>query len=416
MSIEVKIPQIGESVQFAEISNWLVEDGDFVEKDQEVLEVDSDKATLAVTAEEAGKIKILKEVGEQVAIGDVVATVDTSAEGAPKEKKEEKLAETPVEKKEDKPEKNEDKAPPQKEKVEAKATGDYKVSVTPTAQEMIREKGIDVNEVLRNKILRITKQDVMAAEESPLPQKKVASRNEDRQTMSPLRKKLAERLVQVKNETAMLTTFNEVDLSKVMEIRKQYQKAFVDKNGFKVGFMSFFTKAVTLALEEYPAVNARLDGDEIVYHDFKDIGIAVSTPKGLMVPVIRNAETMGLAEIEMKIAELAEKARKKRLSMEEMTGGTFTITNGGVFGSMLSTPIINPPQVAILGMHNIVERPVAINGKVEIRPMMYIALSYDHRIIDGKESVSFLKAVKEYLEEPASMVVGSDPNKTLLGL
>lgn len=410
MIIEVKIPALGESVSFAEIAGWLVEDGDVVEKDQEIAEIDSDKATLALPAEESGKIKIMVEAGSKVAVGDIVCTIDTSVK--PEAKPEMPQAEEkPQEKAAPKIEKQEPKTPKQ-EKTINKA-GDHKVSVSPVASQMIQAEGLNVDEILQHKLMRISKSDVEAYMAGPVKQ---ISREEHREEMSSLRKKLAERLVKVKNETAMLTTFNEVDLSRIIELRKKHQKAFVEKYGVKVGFMSFFTKAVAYALEAFPSVNARLDGNEIVYNDYKDIGIAVSTPKGLMVPVLRNAEALSIADIEIQIAELAQKARNRRLSLDEMTGGTFTITNGGVFGSMLSTPIINPPQVAILGMHNIQERPVAINGKVEIRPMMYLALSYDHRIIDGKESVSFLVKIKELLQDPGKLLSGNDPVAELLGI
>lgn len=411
MIIEVKIPQLGESVSFAEIASWLVSDGDLVETDQDLAEIDSDKATLALPAEASGKIKILVESGSKVAVGDVVCSIDTSFEVV---KKTEEKEEPKREPKAEKP-KVEEKTSSEPKLEKPRSTGDYKVSISPVAEKMMIDASLDVNEILQHKILRITKSDVEAFKAQPLNQK-TNSRNENREEMSSLRKKLAERLVKVKNETAMLTTFNEVDLSNIMEIRQRYQKNFVEKFGLKLGFMSFFTKAVTLALEEFPSVNARLDGDDIIYHDFKDIGIAVSSPKGLMVPVIRNAENLSIPQIELKISELAQKARNKKLTLDEMTGGTFTITNGGVFGSMLSTPIINPPQVAILGMHNIKERAVVINGKIEIRPMMYLALSYDHRIIDGKESVSFLVKVIEYLHDPVKMLSGNDPIPQLLDL
>lgn len=410
MIIEVKIPALGESVSFAEIAGWLVEDGDVVEKDQEIAEIDSDKATLALPAEESGKIKIMVEAGSKVAVGDIVCTIDTSVK--PEAKPEMPQAEEkPQEKAAPKIEKQEPKTPKQEKTINK--TGDHKVSVSPVASQMIQAEGLNVDEILQHKLMRISKSDVEAYMAGPVKQ---ISREEHREEMSSLRKKLAERLVKVKNETAMLTTFNEVDLSRIIELRKKHQKAFVEKYGVKVGFMSFFTKAVAYALEAFPSVNARLDGNEIVYNDYKDIGIAVSTPKGLMVPVLRNAEALSIADIEIQIAELAQKARNRRLSLDEMTGGTFTITNGGVFGSMLSTPIINPPQVAILGMHNIQERPVAINGKVEIRPMMYLALSYDHRIIDGKESVSFLVKIKELLQDPGKLLSGNDPVAELLGI
>ena len=400
MILEMKVPSPGESITEVEIAQWLVKDGDYVYKDQPIAEVDSDKATLELPAEESGRITLKAEEGDVVKVGDVCCLIDTDAEppaDAPQpeqkeEAKEEKLPEpgpAPVAQKQEE----------QQEKTYA--TG----HPSPAAKKMMDENKITVDKIQgTGPGGRITKQDVINAMAAGFDTSSIhgwgGTRNEERKKMSMLRRKIAQRLVAVKNETAMLTTFNEVDMKPVMDLRKKYKEKFKEKHGVSLGFMSFFTKAVTEALSIYPAVNAMIDGNEMVFHDYADIGIAVSSPKGLMVPVLRNAEVMSLAEIEAEIKRLAIRAREGKITVEEMTGGTFTITNGGVFGSMLSTPIINPPQSAILGMHNIVERPVAVNGKVEIRPIMYVALSYDHRIIDGKESVGFLKTVKEMIENP----------------
>ncbi|MCB0479220.1 MAG: 2-oxoglutarate dehydrogenase complex dihydrolipoyllysine-residue succinyltransferase [Crocinitomicaceae bacterium] len=419
--LEMKVPSPGESISEVEIATWLVSDGDYVEKDQAIAEVDSDKATLELPAEESGIITLKAEEGDTVAVGQVVCHIDTSAkkpagfeskaaapvavEEAPKQ------AEAPVAPKPD-------PAPATPAKEESYAAGTPSIA----AKKIMAENGVSSNQVNgTGKGGRITKQDVVAAMAAGIPADAVqgwgGTRDTDRQKMSMLRRKVAERLVSVKNETAMLTTFNEVDMKPVMDLRNKYKKQFAEHHDVNLGFMSFFTKAVTEALNLYPAVNAYIDGKEMVFHDYADIGIAVSSPKGLMVPVVRNAEQMSLADIEKEIKRLAIKARDGKITPDEMTGGTFTITNGGVFGSMLSTPIINPPQSAILGMHNIVERPVAVDGKVEIRPIMYVALSYDHRIIDGKESVSFLVAVKNMLENPERMIFGGkDPHEVLLGL
>ena len=416
--IEMKVPSPGESITEVQISRWLKKDGDYVEKDEEICEIDSDKATLTLNAEAAGVIKILTKEGEIIAVGSSVCTIDTSAVPVPKEiKKEEKIIASPVSQKPVQVEKANGSVV--KEKLDDDKESYTKGIPSVAAEKIMREKGLSASQITpTGKGGRITKADVLEPV-SPIAigAIKVGSRTERREKMTMLRKRVAERLVAVKQETAMLTTFNEVDMSEIMNIRKLYKDAFKEKFGVSLGFMSFFTKAVCQALKTFPAVNARIDGEEIIYHDYCDIGIAVSAPKGLMVPVIRNAETLSMSQIENTVVELATKARDSKLSIEEMTGGTFTITNGGVFGSMLSTPIINPPQSAILGMHNIVERPVAINGKVEIRPIMYVALSYDHRIIDGKESVGFLVAVKKMLEEPVTMMFeGGDAVKVLLGL
>ena len=422
----MKVPSPGESISEVEIAQWLVSDGDYVEKDQAIAEVDSDKATLELPAEESGIITLKAADGDTVAVGAVVCLIDTSAEkpadfksstAAPVEKAPEPVAEKPVE------EKKASTPSPDPVKPVAKESTSY-ASGTPSiaAAKIMAENGVSSNQINgTGKDGRITKQDVVAAMaagfSSNAAQGWGGTREQSTEKMSLMRRKIAERLVAVKNETAMLTTFNEVDMKPIMDLRTKYKGAFAEHHEVNLGFMSFFTKAVTEALNLFPAVNAQIDGKDMIFHDYADIGIAVSSPKGLMVPVVRNAEQMSLADIEREIKRLAIKARDGKITPDEMTGGTFTITNGGVFGSMLSTPIINPPQSAILGMHNIVDRPVAIDGKVEIRPIMYVALSYDHRIIDGKESVSFLVKVKEMLEDPERMIFGSkDPLEVLLGL
>ncbi len=412
----MKVPSPGESISEVEIAEWLVSDGDYVEKDQAIAEVDSDKATLELPAEVAGTITLKAEEGDLVAVGQVVCLIDTSAE-AP-EKKEAPKAEKKAE-----PAKEEKKEAQKEEAPKADVKDSYaKGTASPAASKIMKENNVSANQVSgTGKDGRITKQDVVDAMAAGFDTSSASgwggTRDKTPKRMSMLRRKVAERLVAVKSETAMLTTFNEVDMKPIMDLRKKYKKAFGEHHDVNLGFMSFFTKAVTEALNLFPAVNAQIDGQEMIMHDYADIGIAVSSPKGLMVPVVRNAEQMTLAEIEKEIKRLAIKARDGKITPDEMTGGTFTITNGGVFGSMMSTPIINPPQSAILGMHNIVERPVAIDGKVEIRPMMYLALSYDHRIIDGKESVSFLVKVKEMLENPERMIFGGkDPYEVLLGL
>ncbi len=404
--IDVKVPSPGESISEVRIAQWLVKDGDTVDKDQVLAEIDSDKATLELSAEAAGRVKLLAGADQTVNVGDVVARIDTSV-------KVEAKAPAP-----------DTKMPAPAAALAPAAPAPAAAHATPVAQKMMQDKGIAAGAVKGSGPNgRITKSDVNAYIAGGVRPDAVAlngwggSRNATRQKMTTLRKKVAERLVAVKNQTAMLTTFNEVDMSAVMALRDKYKDKFKETHGVGLGFMSFFTKAVTEALRLFPAVNGQIDGEELVMHDYADVGIAVSSPKGLMVPVLRNAEKLSLAGIEAKIKELAVKARDGKLSIEEMTGGTFTITNGGVFGSMLSTPIINPPQSAILGMHNIVERPVAVHGRVEVRPIMYVALSYDHRIIDGKESVSFLMAVKQMIEDPARLVFGNkEPGEVLLGL
>lgn len=405
MEIEIKVPSPGESITEVQLVNWIAKDGAYVEKDSDIAEIDSDKATLTVNAEESGVLKILVQAGETVKVGSVIGKIDASVK-ATVQKEENAVAEKPAEL----------KAEPV---MEIPAEKNEKVHVTPLARQIMKEKNLSENDVLGK--LKITKQDVLNAEKAvsveTFTKKKEITRDIERKKMSTLRLKLAERLVAVKNQTAMLTTFNEVDMSAILALKKQYNESFKEKYGVGIGFMSFFTKAVTIALEQFPQVNAMIDGDELVFHNYADIGIAVSAPKGLVVPVIRNAEALSLAHIEIKIKELAGKARENKITLDEMTGGTFSITNGGVFGSMMSTPILNPPQSAILGMHNIIERPIARNGQVVIAPMMYIALSYDHRVIDGRESVSFLVKVKELLENPVKMLFeGADPNTQLLGI
>jgi len=422
MILEIKVPSPGESITEVEIGSWLVEDGAVVSKDQEIAEVESDKATLTIVASEGGKISIKAEEGQAVPVGDVVCTIDTSV-AAPEqaEEKAEGKSETNAEKKEEESVQSQSDSKIEKPEPSIESSEFDKVKVTSVAKEIMAAHDLSVDDVI-NGLKRLGKKEVEAVVNAPqtsMPDmaQKEASREVDRQRMSSLRRKLSARLVSVKNETAMLTTFNEIDMSFVMNLRKQNQQKFIDKHGFKLGFMSFFTKAVALAMDAHPMVNAQLDGEEIVSPQFVDVGIAVSTPKGLMVPIVRNAEVKSIPAIELEIKELAEKARTKKISVEELTGGTFTITNGGVFGSLLSTPIINPPQSAILGMHNIIERPVAVDGQVVIRPMMYVALSYDHRIIDGKDSVGFLVKMKELLENPERMFTGGkDAAELLLGV
>lgn len=416
--LEMKVPSPGESISEVEIAQWLVADGDYVEKDQAIAEVDSDKATLELPAEESGIITLKAEDGDTVAVGAVVCLIDTSApkpegfKSAPETGGVEASAPAPA------PVKAAAPSPDPVNEKKSYAAGTPSIA----AAKMMAENGVGAHQInATGKDGRITKQDVVAAMAGGFATDAAAgwggTRDQKREKMKMLRRKIAERLVAVKNETAMLTTFNEVDMKPIMDLRTKYKGKFAEFHEVNLGFMSFFTKAVTEALNLYPAVNGQIDGEEMIFHDYADIGIAVSSPKGLMVPIVRNAEQMSLAEIEREIKRLAIKARDGKITPDEMTGGTFTITNGGVFGSMLSTPIINPPQSAILGMHNIVERPVAIDGKVEIRPIMYLALSYDHRIIDGKESVGFLVKVKEMLENPERMIFGSkDPLEVLLGL
>lgn len=400
MILEMKVPSPGESITEVEIATWLVEDGDYVEKDQAIAEVDSDKATLELPAEVSGTITLKAEEGDAVEVGAVVCLIDTSA-------KKPKGVEPAKEEKKEEPSKVET----QKTSTEAKtyATG----TASPAAKKILAEKGIDAASISgTGKDGRITKADAVKAVPS-MGTPTGGNRGTSRSKMSMLRRKVAERLVEAKNTTAMLTTFNEVDMSPIFALRKEHKETFKAKHGVSLGFMSFFTLAVVRALKMYPAVNSMIDGKEMISYDFCDISIAVSGPKGLMVPVMRNAENLSFRGVESEVKRLAIRARDGQITVDEMTGGTFTISNGGVFGSMLSTPIINPPQSGILGMHNIVERPVAIDGKVEIRPIMYVALSYDHRIIDGKESVGFLVAVKEALENPAELLMDNDIKKAL---
>lgn len=425
--IEIKIPTPGESITEVELTSWYVADGSLVDKDQEIAEIESDKATLTLVAYEAGKIQILVNEGDTIAVGSVACTIDTQIKSEAKSDSGKSTSKEDDKKKEqeqpDLSQEQEEKAEPTSQK---ETTSSYdNIKVTPMAKKLMKEKEISVDEIIEG-LKRLSTKEVRAAMEvlpkgptSPLlPATTPKSpRKLDHKKMSSLRRKLSARLVSVKNETAMLTTFNEVDMSQVMQLRKKYQKQFIEKHGIKLGFMSFFTKAVTQAIKHHPMVNSFIDQDEFVTPNYADIGIAVQTPKGLMVPVIRDAEVLSLPAIEKKLMHLATKARDGKISLDEMTGGTFTITNGGVFGSMLSTPILNPPQSAILGMHNIIDRPVAINDKVEIRPMMYIALSYDHRIIDGKDSVGFLVKIKEFIENPHSMLFDvQSPDDLLLEL
>ncbi|UII80918.1 2-oxoglutarate dehydrogenase complex dihydrolipoyllysine-residue succinyltransferase [Flagellimonas sp. CMM7] len=405
MVLEMKVPSPGESITEVEIAEWLVQDGDYVEKDQAIAEVDSDKATLELPAEESGTITLKAEEGDAVAVGEVVCLIDTSAA-----KPEGDSAAAPAVKEEAKEESVKVEASkPAEVKKETYASG----TPSPAAKKILDEKGIDPTAVSGSgRDGRITKEDAVKAVPS-MGSPTGGSRGESRSKLSMLRRKVAERLVAAKNETAMLTTFNEVDMSPIFELRKQYKETFKEKHGVSLGFMSFFTKAVVRALELYPAVNSMIDGKEMLSYDFCDISIAVSGPKGLMVPVIRNAENLTFRGVEAEVKRLAIRAREGEITVDEMTGGTFTITNGGVFGSMLSTPIINPPQSAILGMHNIVERPIAKDGQVVIAPIMYVALSYDHRIIDGKESVGFLVAVKEALESPEELLMDGNVKKAL---
>ncbi|QZT39000.1 2-oxoglutarate dehydrogenase complex dihydrolipoyllysine-residue succinyltransferase [Halosquirtibacter xylanolyticus] len=411
----VIVPTPGESITEVEIGSWLVEDQQYVEQNQALAEIESDKATLELVADVAGKIHIFAKEGETVMVGSKVADIDTEAiapEGdvSPKEEVAE-VKEVPLTPKE------ENKAP---QKREVKPEHEH-IKVTPSAQAVIEENGLHLEEVLAG-MARIQKKDVMQVIDTPLQStlkeniKSSIPKEDEVIPMSALRKKLSQRLVSVKNETAMLTTFNEINLHKVMEIRKQYQGAFQKKHGIKLGFMSLFTKAVSEALKHHPMVGASIDGDQIIVHHRHHISIAVQTPKGLMVPVVRDVDQKSIPEVEAEIKDLATRARNKKITLDEMEGGIFTITNGGTFGSMMSTPIINPPQSAILGMHNILERPIAEDGKVVIRPMMYVALSYDHRIIDGKDSVGFLVKVKQLLEEPSLLLSGLSPYETLFDL
>jgi 2-oxoglutarate dehydrogenase E2 component (dihydrolipoamide succinyltransferase) len=402
MPLDIKVPTVGESISEVTLVKWLKPDGAWVEIDEVIAEMESEKATFELNAEKSGLLKTAAKEGDTVKIGDVVCSIDTEAprpEGKPAAPVVAEAKPAPVQ------------APVTQTPADIKAT--------PVAAAIIADKGVDPKSVTATGIQgKILKHDVLDALAHPgrTPGAALFTREQRREKMSNLRKTISRRLVEAKNTTAMLTTFNEVDMSAIMEIRSKYKDGFKTQHGVNLGFMSFFTKACCYALQEWPALNAYIDGDEIIYHEYCDISIAVSAPKGLVVPVIRNAESLSMQDIEKKVVELAGKARDNKLSMEEMTGGTFTITNGGVFGSLMSTPIINIPQSAILGMHKIQERPIAVNGQVVIKPMMYLAVSYDHRIIDGRESVSFLVRVKELLENPALLLFGKDPVKTLLEL
>ncbi len=406
MSLVIKVPPVGESISEVTLSQWIKKDGDYVEMDEIIAELESDKATFELTAEKAGTLKTIAKEGDTLEIGAPVCSIEEG--GSP-------AAVKPAAESAPKAEVQSSAVKAENEKASTYASG----APSPSAAKILAEKGIDPASVAGSGVGgRLTKEDALNASASaksesapakpaaPAPKAAAGSREERREKMSSLRKTVARRLVTVKNETAMLTTFNEVDMQPIMDLRAKYKDKFKEKHGVGLGFMSFFTKAVCEALKDFPSVNARIEGEEIVYNNFADISIAVSAPKGLVVPVIRNAESKSLAEIEAAVVELAVKARDSKLTIDEMTGGTFTITNGGVFGSMMSTPIINAPQSAILGMHNIVERPVALNGQVVIRPIMYVALSYDHRIIDGRESVGFLVRVKQLLEDPARLLLG----------
>jgi 2-oxoglutarate dehydrogenase E2 component (dihydrolipoamide succinyltransferase) len=406
MALDIKVPTVGESINEVTLVKWLKNEGEWAERDEVIAELESEKATFEINAEQAGAVKQLAKEGDTLAIGDTVGSIDTDAT-----KPEGVVA------------KEEAKAVPAAVKPESTPAAtsapqaNIEVKATPVAAAIIADKKVSTNDIKPSGSNgRIFKQDVLAAISNPgrNPEKAINSREERPEKMSNLRKTISRRLVEAKNTTAMLTTFNEVDMGPIMEVRKKFKDKFKEVHGVNLGFMSFFTKACCYALQEFPSVNAYIDGENIIYHDYCDISIAVSAPKGLVVPVIRNAESLSMAGVEAAVVELATKAKNNKLSIEEMTGGTFTITNGGIFGSMMSTPIINIPQSAILGMHNIVERPMAVNGQVVIKPMMYVALSYDHRIIDGRESVGFLVRVKQLLENPALMLFGKDPVNALL--
>lgn len=415
--IDIKVPTVGESISEVTLLKWLKKDGEYVERDEVIAELESEKATFEVNAEKAGALKIAAKEGDTLKIGDLLANIDESAikpesNGSPvAEKKETKKEEV---------KKGEATPPPVISVAGGLPAGEAGIKASPVASAIIADKHVDTSTISPSGIGgKILKDDVLAALKDPgkiTGGKPLFSREEKKEKMSQLRKTISRRLVEAKNTTAMLTTFNEADMSRIMDIRNKYKDKFKEIHGVGLGFMSFFAKACCVALQEWPAVNAYVDGDHLVYHDYCDISIAVSTPRGLTVPVIRNAESLSMADIEKKVVELAAKAKDNKLSMEELQGGTFTITNGGVFGSLMSTPIINLPQSAILGMHKIQERPIAVNGQVVIKPMMYLALSYDHRTIDGRESVSFLVRIKELLENPEQLLIGKDPVKTLLGV
>ena len=442
MMIEVKVPSPGESISEVELATWTVENGALVHKNQELAMIESDKATLSLIAPESGKIEILVQEGETVKVDSVACRIDTSVEVPDEDSVESDDVDEQIEEGKEEKKKKEDTADAKETKKESKGadselegkddedretekSDDYSnVKATPLARKMMEVEKIDVDDIIKG-LRRISSDDVSAvlnrgaesADGKPFSTPSSKERTIEREKMSQLRKHLSQRLVQVKNETAMLTTFNEVDMQNLMNLRKQHQPEFVKKYGYKIGLISFFLKACALSLKLHPKVNSQMEGEEILHPSYVDISVAVQSPKGLMVPVIRNVDTLSLAEIESELKRLADKAMSGKISMDEMSGGTFTLTNGGVFGSMMSTPLINPPQSAIIGMHNIVDRPIAVNGQVQIRPMMYTALSYDHRIIDGKDAVGFLVDIKKMIESPSSMLHGGkDEGKELLGL
>ena len=442
MMIEVKVPSPGESISEVELATWTVENGALVHKNQELAMIESDKATLSLIAPESGKIEILIQEGETVKVDSVACRIDTSVEVPDEDSVESDDVDEQIEEGKEEKKKKEDTADAKETKKESKGadselegkddedretekSDDYSnVKATPLARKMMEVEKIDVDDIIKG-LRRISSDDVSAvlnrgaesADGKPFSTPSSKERTIEREKMSQLRKHLSQRLVQVKNETAMLTTFNEVDMQNLMNLRKQHQPEFVKKYGYKIGLISFFLKACALSLKLHPKVNSQMEGEEILHPSYVDISVAVQSPKGLMVPVIRNVDTLSLAEIESELKRLADKAMSGKISMDEMSGGTFTLTNGGVFGSMMSTPLINPPQSAIIGMHNIIDRPIAVNGQVQIRPMMYTALSYDHRIIDGKDAVGFLVDIKKMIESPSSMLHGGkDEGKELLGL
>ncbi len=442
MMIEVKVPSPGESISEVELATWTVENGDLIHKNQELAMIESDKATLSLIAPESGKIEILVQEGETVKVDSVACRIDTSVEVPDEDSVESDDVDEQIEEGKEEKKKKEDTADAKETKKESKGadselegkddedretekSDDYSnVKATPLARKMMEVEKIDVDDIIKG-LRRISSDDVSAvlnrgaesADGKPFSTPSSKERTIEREKMNQLRKHLSQRLVQVKNETAMLTTFNEVDMQNLMNLRKQHQPEFVKKYGYKIGLISFFLKACALSLKLHPKVNSQMEGEEILHPSYVDISVAVQSPKGLMVPVIRNVDTLSLAEIESELKRLADKAMSGKISMDEMSGGTFTLTNGGVFGSMMSTPLINPPQSAIIGMHNIIDRPIAVNGQVQIRPMMYTALSYDHRIIDGKDAVGFLVDIKKMIESPSSMLHGGkDEGKELLGL
>ncbi len=417
MALEIKVPTVGESITEVTLVKWLKNDGEWADRDEVIAELESEKATFEINAEQAGMIRQTAKEGDTLAIGDSVGSIDTDAAKPAASEEAAPVAAEVAPTTESKPQTT---GVEQKPAAGNNANADSRaaeVKATPVAAAIIADKKVNSHNIVPSGSNgKIIKQDVLAALNNPgrHPEKPLFSREDRPEKMSNLRKTISRRLVEAKNSTAMLTTFNEVDMGPIMEIRKKFKDKFKEQHGVNLGFMSFFTKACCYALQDFPAVNAYLDGENIIYHDYCDVSIAVSAPKGLVVPVIRNAESLSMAGIEAAVVELATKAKNNKLTIEEMTGGTFTITNGGIFGSMMSTPIINIPQSAILGMHNIVERPMAVNGQVVIRPMMYVALSYDHRVIDGRESVGFLVRVKQLLENPALLLFGKDPLNALL--